>query len=450
MTFNSPQTPLGFRRQGLSRAWRRLLQLDEPAPLRPDGEVAAEVERNYRWNFTVNLLDGATFWFGNSFIAGATIVPLFISKLTDSPLPLGLAAMIAQGGWSLPQLFTAGRVEKLARKKPVVVNLGFFLERVPMWLIVVAAMLALRRPAVALLLFFWGFAWHSFGAGLVATSWQDLLARCFPVNRRGRLFGLTFFIGAGTGALGAGLSTWLLATYPFPTNFVILFSLAAAAITVSWFFLALTREPVQPPRNARPVGERLWLAVADIVRQDINFRRFLVARLLLASGSMGLGFVVVAAVQRWQLSDEVAGLYTATMLLGQTAGNLAFGLFADRFGHKVNLELCALVSAAAFAIAWLAPAPGWYYLVFALLGVAVAAVLVSGILVVMEFSPPDRRPTYTGLANTAVGVVTMVAPLLGAALALAGYDWLFLLSALFNLLAFAVMRWWVREPRFSE
>jgi MFS family permease len=450
MTRHSPQTPLNFRRPVFSRAWRWLLQLDQPAPLRPESEVTAEVERNYRWNFTVNLLDGATFWFGNSFIAGTTIVPLFISKLTDSPLPLGLAAMIAQGGWSLPQLFTAGRVEKLARKKAVVVNLGFFLERVPMWLIVVAAMLALRQPVVALLLFFWGYAWHGLGAGLVATSWQDLLARCFPVNRRGRLLGLTFFIGAGTGALGAGLTTWLLATYPFPTNFVTLFSLAAVAITASWFFLALTREPVQPPRNNRPAGERLWSAVAGIVRQDLNFRRFLVARLLLASGGMGLGFVVVAAVQRWQLSDSVAGLYTATMLLGQTGGNLAFGLSADRFGHKVNLELSALASATAFGLAWLAPSPGWYYLVFGLLGIAVAAILVSGILVVMEFSPPDRRPTYTGLANTAVGVVTIAAPLLGAALALAGYEWLFALAAGINLLAFAVMRWWVHEPRFSQ
>jgi MFS family permease len=434
----------------MSRAWRWLLQLDRPAPLRPESEVAAEVERNYRWNFTVNLLDGATFWFGNSFISSATIVPLFVSKLTDSPLPLGLAAMIAQGGWWLPQLFTARRVEKLARKKPVVVNLGFFLERVPMWLIVGAAMLALRQPFAALALFFLGFAWHSFGAGLIATAWQDLLARCFPVNRRGLLFGLTFFIGAGTGALGAGLSTWLLEAYAFPTSFVILFTLAAVGITVSWAFLALTREPVQPPQNDRPAGERLWSAVAGIVRQDTNFRRFLGARLLLASGSMGLGFVVVAAVQRWQLPDGVAGLYTVAMLLGQTGGNLLFGLLADRFGHKVNLELGALISALAFGIAWLAPAPGWYYVVFTLLGVSVATVLVSGILVVMEFSPPERRPTYTGLANTSVGVVTMAAPLLGAALALAGYDWLFLLTALLNVLAFIVMRWWVREPRWHK
>ena len=42
-----------------------------------------------------------------------------------------LLAVIAQSAWFLPQLFTANAVERLSRKKPVVVNLGLFLERMP-------------------------------------------------------------------------------------------------------------------------------------------------------------------------------------------------------------------------------------------------------------------------------------------------------------------------------
>jgi MFS family permease len=170
----------------LRRATVVLLQADRPAPLRTDAEVAAEVERNYRWNFTVNLLDGATFWFGATFISSSTITPLFISKLTDSPLPIGLVAAIAQSAWFLPQLFTANAVERLPRKKAVAVNLGFFLERLPLWLLVVSALLAATSPLLALLLFFVGYTWHGLGAGIIATAWQDLIARCFPVARRGR------------------------------------------------------------------------------------------------------------------------------------------------------------------------------------------------------------------------------------------------------------------------
>lgn len=428
---------------------RRLLQVDRPVPARTEAEITAEINRNYRWNFAVNLLDGTSFWIGLSFISFATIVPLYISKLTDSPLALGLAALIAQGSWFLPQVFTANSVERLPRKKPVVVHLGFFLERLPMWLIVLSAVVAARSASLALVLFLLGYAWHGFGAGLVATAWQDLLARCFPVERRGRFFGLTLFIGAAVGAAAAAFSVRLLADFPFPTNFVYSFSIAALAITISWVFLALTREPVQPVTAPRKSTRQFWKDLPHIVRSDDNYRHFLIARLLLALSGMGNGFVTVAAVQRWGVADGTVGGYTAAYLLGQTAGTPFFGLLADKYGHKLSLELGALASLLAFGLAWLAPASQAYFLVFFLLGIMTGAIVVSGILVVMEFSAPDKRPTYIGLTNTCVGIVSMAGPMIGAALAIRGHDWLFGLSALSSLLALVAMHWWVREPRYA-
>ncbi len=337
-------------------AW--LLQLNRPVPQRSDAELAAEVEHNFNWNFTVNLLDGASFFFGASFASSSTILPLFVSKITTDPLPLGLLAMIAQGAWFLPQLFTANYVERLARKKPVVVNLGLFSERLPMWIIVLAAALAGRWPGLALALFLVSYAWHGLGAGIVATSWQDLIARCFPVNRRGRFFGLTMFLGAGTGAAGGLFSTWLLNTYPFPTNFVYTFAIAATAISISWVWLALAREPVQPVTAPRQSNRAFLAGLPDLLRRDLNFRRFLVARLLMALGGMGSGFVTVAAIQRWHVPDSTAGLYTVALLAGQTAANLVFGFLADRRGHKLSLELGTVAGVLGFLIAWLAPERG--------------------------------------------------------------------------------------------
>lgn len=430
-------------------AWRWLLELDRPAAPRTEAEIAAEVERNYRWNFTVNLLDGAFFWFGASFVSSSTIVPFFISKLTPSTLALGLAAVIAQAGWYLPQLLTAAPVERLARKKAVVVNLGLFLERMPLWVILLAAVVAGRSPTWALVLFLGGYAWHSLGAGVVATSWQDLIARCFPVDRRGRFFGTTMFVGAGTAAMGAGVSTQILDRFPFPNNFVLAFAIAAVGITLSWFFLAATREPVQPAAGEPMSQRQFWGGLPGVLRDDRNFRRFLLARMLLAMGAMGSGFVTVAAVGRWQIPDSTVGLFTTFLLVGQTIGNLSFGFLADRFGHKLSLEIGAIAGFLAYGLAWLAPAPGWYFAVFGLLGINSSAIIVSGILLVMEFCGAERRPTYIGLANTATGLVAMCAPLAGAWLANAGYGWLFALTAAINVAALVAMHWAVREPRWA-
>jgi len=431
-------------------ALRRVLQVDKPVPVRSDDEIAAEVERDYRWNFSVNLVDGASFFFGVSLISSSTIVPLYISKLSDSPLPIGLASVIAQGGWFLPQLFTANAVERLPRKKPVVVSLGFFLERLPVWILAGSALVASRSASLALALFLICYAWHQLGAGLVATSWQDLIARCFPVDRRGRFLGISLFIGTSAGILGAAFSTRILSNFGFPTNFAYVFAIAALSITVSWVFIALTREPAQPVTAPRQSSRQFWAGLLSILHKDHNFRRFLIARLTLAMGYIGAGFVTVAALQRWEVPDSTVGIYTAALLLGQAVGNLAFGLLADRYGHKLSLELSALSACLAFAIAWLAQEAEWYYLTFALLGVTLGAIIVSGILVTMEFCEPQRRPTYIGMANTGVGVASVIAPLLGMWLASVSYNWLFALSAGINLLALILMRWWVKEPRWAR
>ena len=78
---------------------------------------------------------------------------------------------------------------------------------------------------------------------------------------------------------------------------------------------------------------------------------------------------------------------------------------------------------------------------------AMGAILVSGILILLEFSAVERRPTYAGLGNTAVGVTNIIAPLIGAALATISYGWLFAVSATISLVALIAMRWWVIEPR---
>jgi MFS family permease len=436
------------RQSWLRRGVSILLQTNRPVPPRSDDEIAAEMERNYHWNFSFSLLDNTAFWFGISFISSNTIVPLFISKLTTSPLPIGLAAMIAQAGWFLPQIFTANIVERLPRRKPVAVNVGFFLERLPVWVLILAPLLATRSPALALLVFLFAYAWRGLGGGTVATAWQNLFARCFPVDRRGRLFGLGNFLGAIAGAAGAGLSTWLLQHLAFPTSFVYMFAIAAAGLSLSWLFMAQTREPAQPSRVPRQSHRQFLATLPGILRYDHNFRRFLVARSLIALGGMGMGFVTVSAIHRWQVPDATVGLYTAAYWVGQTIGTLTFGFLADRSGHKLCLELGTLSAVFGYALVWLAPSPAWMPAVFVLLGIGFGAMLVSGILVSLEFSEPERRPTYTGLANTIVGLSNMCAPLLGAWLAATGYGWVFGLGTAANLGGLVAMRWWVREPRW--
>lgn len=426
---------------------RRLLQLDQPVQLLNPAEAEIERDRNLRWNYFFNSFDVIFFMGGLSLISSTTILPLFISKLTSSTLPLALMAMLAQGGFMLPQLLTANMIERLDRKKPIVVNIGFLTERLPAILFVLAPLAAYRSPTLAIVLLLLLYSWFTFGGGVVAAAWQDMIARCFPVTQRGRFFGGTMFIGTLIGVGAASIGGRILESVAFPLNFIYLFAVAGVAITLSWAFLAQTREPVEPA-NATRLSTRQYLAeLPKVVRTDHNFRSFLTARFVLALAEMGSGFLTVAAIQLWAISDGMVATFTTASLVGQTAGSLLMGFLSDRRGHRLSLEIATLTAVFAFATAWFAPNPNWFIATFFLLGFFSGARIVSGMLVVVEFCTPEKRPTYIGLTNTLAGIGSMAAPLLGALLVRVGYSWLFGASMAVSLLAFLLLRFWVKEPR---
>lgn len=433
--------------QYLRFIWRWLLELDTPVPDWDEAGRLAYQREHLKFNFAVNALEGAAFWFGMSFASTATIVPLFIRKCTDSSLALAAVAAIAGSGWALPQLLTANWVERLVHKKAIVVRLGFLSERLPTLLFPLAALLAFRWPGPAVVVYLVGLAWHTFGAGVIATAWQDMIANCFPVQLRGRLFGTMAFVGSGAALLGASFSAWVLRSFPFPTSFVITFSIGAFGIITSFVVLALTREPVTPVVKEHQSHREFFRTLPDVVRSDENLRALLLARTFMILGGMGFGFVTTSAFDRWQVPDAMAAWYQSALMAGQITGNLVFGLLSDRCGHKLTLQLGSSCAAVGYAVAAIAPGPRWYYLSFALFGVAGAAFFVSGILLVMELAVPERRPTYTGLVNTVVGLLALVGPLVGRQVLHAGYGMLFGLGAVLQTVGVVLLTLRVREPR---
>ena len=426
---------------------RRLLEIDRPYPTFEGEALEHEVRRNYRWNLAVSVGEVGLFFFGMAFIASTTILPLFISKLTSSTLAVGLVALLAQGGWYLPQLFTAHATERVPRMLPIMVNVGLVAERLPLWALVVAAALAVRAPALALVLTVAGFAWFSLGGGAIAPAWQQLVARCFPVDRRGFFMGFGSSIGTGFGVLGAAASVALLAALPYPASFAAIFAVGALSVLLSWVFMTRMREPVPAQLLPRQSSSEFWSGILVILREGGNFGWHLAGRITLGFGALGAGFVTLSAIRTWSVGDATVGGYTGAMLVGEAAGMLLLGALADRRGHKLSLEIAALCYAAAFALTAWSPGPGVYIPAFVLIGLGLGGQITSGIMLTLEFAPPGRQPTYAGLVNTTLGIVGVTAPLIGAWLAERDFSLLFLVGTGLNLAAFLVFVLRVRDPR---
>jgi MFS family permease len=411
--------------------------------------VQQEIAQNYRWNFLVNSLDGASFWFGMSFISATIILPLYVSHFTSSPLVIGLISFLSTSGYLVPQLFTSNAVERAPMKKFFPVTIGFFLERIPIFLLAPAAyFLATSQPHLALIAFLVLYAWHTIGAGMIVVGWQDMIAKIIPVEKRGRFFGITNFLGNGAGVLGALAIPFILNRYTFPLGYVISFALAAVLIFLSWVFLSLTREPAVQSSKP-PVSQLDYLrSLPEVLRQDRNFRMYLLSQIVFYLSGMAIGFLAVYAVQTWHMSDATAGGFTVALQIGLALGNLFFGFLADRKGHKLSLEICLTLSILLLILAISAPNPWWFFPVFFLRGAVNGGTFVSGISIVYEFANVENRATYIGLANTLPGVAGAIAPLLGGLLAgVVSYRAMFILAVIIGVFSWILLRFAVREPR---
>jgi MFS family permease len=411
--------------------------------------IQQQVERDYRWNFLVNVLDGASFWFGISFISGTIILPLYVSHFTHNPLLIGLIPFLNTAGHLLPQLFVANAVERAPKKKFFPVTIGFFLERMPIFLLAPTAyFLATGRPTLALAVFFVLFAWHKFGAGVIIVGWQDMIAKIIPLEKRGRFFGITNFLGNGAGVLGAMAVPFILNKFAFPLGYVISFAIAAVLIFVSWVFLSLAREPAVHSSKP-PVSQLDYLrSLPQVLRRDRNFRMYLLAQIVYTFSGMATGFLTVYAVQTWALPDAEASGFTIALQVGLALANLFFGFFSDRKGHKLSLEICLTLSTLATMLAIFAPSPWWFFVIFFIRGAVDAGIFISAISIVYEFTDAENRPTYIGLANTIPGVAGAIAPLIGGWLAGAvSYRAMFVLAAVIGVLSWVLLRFAVHEPR---
>ena len=145
---------------------------------------------NLRFNFTVNVLDGGFFGAALGFASFITIIPLFVIKLTDSAVLIGLIPAIHAVGWQLPQLFTAPRVSRLRKYKRMALIMTLN-ERIPfLGLAIVAWFSPQLGIQWSLILTFVLLIWQGFGGGFTATAWQSLVAKIIPVNLYGRFFGV--------------------------------------------------------------------------------------------------------------------------------------------------------------------------------------------------------------------------------------------------------------------
>ena len=387
--------------------------------------------------------------FGDSFVSVYTILPVFASTLTSSPIVIGLIPAIKDAGWFLPQLFLVPKVERSPRQLPVVMLLGA-IERLPYLALAFAALWLPSLPQnTAVLIFLLLMIWLSVTSGLVALPWQELIARLIPVSHRGRFWGFATVIGSLMGVIGAAIAGIILARVVYSLNYALCFLIGFLSFALGFAFLTLNREPdlsstISPPSRKRSS----WGRIKTVMRENKNFRNFITSRGMAYLGSMAFGFVAVYSIQRFNLPDASAAIFTAILIGGGAVGFALWGFAGDHLGYKRVLIYSGLCWVLGLTLLIIAPSVVWVFPAFAFMSIANSGHFIGDINIVMEFSSISDRPTYIGLARTLTGPVLLIAPILaGAIVQIRNYQTMFAVSIFFSVIGLILLVKLVVEPR---
>ncbi|HWR65051.1 MAG TPA: MFS transporter, partial [Bellilinea sp.] len=280
-------------------------------------ESHPDLAKNLKHNFIANVLDGTFFGLGLGFSSFATVLPLFVSNMTDSATLIGLIPAVHNVGWMLPQLLTAKSVSRMKRFKPAVIFWTIH-ERWPFFgLALIAALMGWLTKPVALVATFLLLILQGLSAGMTANPWQNMIGKVIPSNIRGTFFGLQSGAANLLGGAGAVAAGFILEKMDFPDGFGLVFLLCGLSMTISFFAIAQTREP---DRTIEPLPSQqvnFWGNVGKILKKDRSFRRFILSRFVFQFGTMASAFYAVYAVKHLGMNDVAAGAMTSVLFIVQ-------------------------------------------------------------------------------------------------------------------------------------
>jgi MFS family permease len=392
------------------------------------GAMSSNLERR---NFLGALWHGAFLALGTALTQPATVIVAFVADLTGSTVWVGGLSTVLTVAGALPQIFVARWVEPRPRKMPLLM-LAIYL-RVASWgllagliyLIGASHPTLLAWALVGLLAIFYA------GGGLGGVPYTDIIGKIIPQERRGAFFGGRQAL-AGPLAVGAALlAQRVLVGMAYPTNYALLFGLAALSLLVASLGFWLICEPPRADADGKLPSWRVYRE--QLLKSAQRLRTLIGVQLLTGFSLMVLPFYIVYARQELGAPAGAIGWFMLAQVLGGVLANLIWARLVDSYGSRRMLATCAVTSMLTPLSAILLGRFGWGGLlpVIFLAGATFNGRGVGFSSALLELAPAAERPTYSALNTVLILPVAFLPLIAGVLLQHWSYPTLFLISAMF-------------------
>jgi|TARA_R110002049_G_scaffold232915_2_gene405551 MFS family permease len=360
-----------------------------------------------------------------------------VYQLTGSPIAVGAVTAILRFGWLFPQLIVGFLAQRGGSSMRYYV-IGAFGRASCMALL--ALLLAIGSDISTLtlsilVLLIW--TAYSFISGIVAVPYNDIVARSVPSELRSRLLATRFF-GGGVLALGVvAIADRLASTLAFPLSYAAIIAIASVLMYLSSVVFTAMGEPETTSKTPqKPTFFQYLKDGVAVFRTDVKFRKFVYAQWCGGAVLMAMPFYIV------QADANGIDLANVALLLGaQTAGalvsNALWGWWGDHFGKASLLKGIAVgrILPPTFILLLLFTRifdDNQMFFVFVgiffILGALANGLTIAVIGFLMEISPDNLRPAYSGYFNAITAPAFLLPLLAGVVATVFGLTLVFVIS----------------------
>lgn len=375
-----------------------------------------------------------------SMINFGTVLPALIDELTPSKTIFGLLYSILLAG---PYLFNIifGNYLSNFRFRRRFLLLGIYARSAAfLGMALFVYFFALDAPGFVLAsLFFW-LSLFALSGGLAGLVYSDIIAKLIPRGGRGTLFAVKQFVAGGASIAGSLVVVKILGSESlrFPRGYALLLFIGFLGLVIASVAFWLIKEPPSPVKEVREPLTVLIKSIPELLRNNLEFRRFVIVENLSGFGLMILPFYMLFAKESFQIDVSFVGRYLVAQTLGMLLSNLLWGMISRWWGSREVVRTCILIGAITpmLALTLLRFGPRSFYAVFFLVGFMYSGRRVGFEPYLLDLLPDDRRPLYLGIRGTLNILIALLPPLGGLLIDLVGFRPLFFIVTVVLVVAF--------------
>lgn len=385
-----------------------LTEEDEPRACKAIPEEACT---NVPKNFSLNIANGTLTKLAEKIISPNLTLAWIMDFFGASSAMIGALVPVKDAGSLLPQLAVSGKIRSFAIRK-------YFwavsaLVQAFAWLAAAGHIFFGNEnslPIVLLILL----AVFSFASGVASVAYKDVIGKTIPKNTRGQMLSYRSTFG-GILSLVAGVVLVFFIQQEadkYIYGFMFLFAAALWFVASALFFM-INEEKGATEGGRNPLQE--VKAGINLIKDEKNFRIFLFTRALLMAVPLLQPFYVLVAKDIEDTNWSLLGYLIIVNGLANVISSPFWGKIADQSATRLmRISSFIAIGGGVFALLFYL-ASDWNLGFFAFLpvffinGIAYSGARLSRKTYLVDYAPNDNRATYVSVANTFIGLFTIMA-----------------------------------------